>query len=533
MAKLASQKSVAKVYCLVRAANPKQAHARTRQSLRTRCVYHTLSIDDRSKIVALPSNLGDNYLGLGCDQYGEIAKDITHLYHFAWSVNFNKNIESFEKDCIAGVRNLIKLCLRSQRPEPASFNFCSSVSATVQTPGGAVPESLPASLSYAQNMGYAQSKLVAEHLCDRAAAQTGIKARVLRVGQIIGDTQYGIWNDTEAIPMIFQTAKTIGALPELNETPAWLPVDVVANACIDISSSCALSGVFNIVNHNTFHWTEDLLPKIKASGLDFETVSQREWIRRLRDSNQDPVENPPIKLLDFFASKYDNDRPRTSLVYANGKSQGYSLALQNAGTIDESLTRKIISNLEETWSKTQQAEKAPIAFVIGGPCGSGKSTLASALSKAFSTSCIEGDDLHSVACRRQMANLVPLNDADRTSWLAHIRGAIMGRLSCEGQRTVFVTCSALKQAYRDQLRQLEELAGIRTLFVMLSTDRRDELKTRLRQRADHYMTPAMVDDQVDIFQAPEQDEADVIEIEASMSAEEILREVQGIVEDEI
>jgi nucleoside-diphosphate-sugar epimerase len=71
--------------------------------------------------------------------------------------------------------------------------------------------------SVMRKMGYAQSKLVTEHIIDRAAHQTGMTARVLRVGQIISDTVHGIWNATEAIPMILQTAETIHALPQLED----------------------------------------------------------------------------------------------------------------------------------------------------------------------------------------------------------------------------------------------------------------------------------------------------------------------------
>jgi thioester reductase-like protein len=155
---------VQKVYCLVRAPTKVSARSRVRDSLRERLAYHKLSLSMRSKIVALPSDFSDAHLGLDESDYGEISGSITHLIHLAWSVNFNKALESFEADCIAGAKNLMNLCLSAKRPEPASFNFCSSVSVTAATPGNVVPEALPESLSYAQNMGYAQSKLVTEHL---------------------------------------------------------------------------------------------------------------------------------------------------------------------------------------------------------------------------------------------------------------------------------------------------------------------------------------------------------------------------------
>lgn len=350
VARLASQDHVRKVYCLVRAPTTSSAIARVEESLRARRVYDMLSLEALQKVVAIPSDFSKSLLGLDWRLYDEIAHNITHMLHLAWSVNFNKGLESFESDCVAGARNLINLCLKAKRPQPASFNFCSSVSATVRTAGGVVPEALPESFAYAQGMGYAQSKLVTENLCDRASKQRGIQARILRVGQVIGDTQNGVWNATEAIPMIFQTAKTVGCLPKLDERPSWLPVDVVAQTFIDIGCSSTDQRFFNLVNHSSFHWTQDLLPLLKEAGVKFEEVEQREWIRRLRASNPDPTANPPIKLVDFFASKYDTDEARPSLRYETGIARETSGALRDVGVVDEKLVGRIVRYMREVGS---------------------------------------------------------------------------------------------------------------------------------------------------------------------------------------
>lgn len=297
-------------------------------------------------------------LGLDSATYNTLSSEITDVIHCAWSVNFNLHLRSFEKDNIGGLQNLINLCLKAQRPTPASFNFCSSVSSVVNTEGKEIPEALPKKLSYAQNMGYAQSKLVAEHLCIQAARQTGICARVLRIGQVIGDQDHGIWNATEAIPLMLQSATTIGALPKLDESPLWLPVDVVAGTVVDLSLSDRSTSpavdtdlVFNVVSHHPFHWTRDLLPHLRRVGLNFEELDQREWIRRLRTSNPDPVANPPFKLVDFFASKYDTEKPRRSLQYHTERARQLSSSLADSKPLDEALVGKMVDYFrKECWS---------------------------------------------------------------------------------------------------------------------------------------------------------------------------------------
>lgn len=221
----------------MRASSTIEAYDRLLKSLRARNVYATMSDTARSKLVALPSDLSQPTLGLDSPTYYTLTSELTDIIHCAWSVNFNMQLSSFEKDSIAGLKHLIDFCLKAQRPTPATFNFCSSASTVFNTAGPDIPEALPKDLKFAQDMGYAQSKLVGEHICIHAAQQTGIRARVLRIGQVIGDQAHGIWNSTEAIPLMLQCAKTIGALPALDESPLWLPVDTVAGTVVDISST--------------------------------------------------------------------------------------------------------------------------------------------------------------------------------------------------------------------------------------------------------------------------------------------------------
>ncbi|KAE8144399.1 hypothetical protein BDV25DRAFT_134707 [Aspergillus avenaceus] len=353
VAKLCTRPDIQKVYCLVRANSPIEAYGRLLQSIRNRRVYDDLPDVARQKLIALPSDLSQPTLGLDPTTYNTLTSEITDVIHCAWSVNFNMHLRSFEKDNITGLQNLLNLCLKAHRPTPASFNFCSSISSVVNSEHPSIPEALPAKLSSAQNMGYAQSKLVAEHLCINAATQAGVCARVLRIGQVIGDSAHGIWNPTEAIPLMLQSAVTIGALPALNESPLWLPVDIVAGTVIDISlSSTAVPEsdlVFNIVSPHPFHWTADFLPYVRSAGLEFEELDQRAWIRKLRASNPDPVANPPIKLVDFFAGKYDTDVPRRSFDWSTDRARCVSSTLAGARPLDERLVGKMIGYFRESW----------------------------------------------------------------------------------------------------------------------------------------------------------------------------------------
>ncbi|KAK1984707.1 male sterility protein [Colletotrichum cereale] len=528
VAKLAADPTVQTIYCLTRASSDADAARRVKSSLIQRRLYHALPASSRRKLVALAADLADPGLGLAEETYGRIKRDLRLVIHAAWSVNFNMRLSSFEKSNIAGVNHLIALCRQAGvgGSSPASFNFCSSVSTTVRATTTPVPEAAP-ELEWAQGMGYAQSKVVAEHLCARATG-AGIRSRVLRIGQIVADTRHGVWNATEAIPLMLQTAVTVGALPRLRETPSWLPVDTVAQGVVDISLSDA-DGVFaNVANARTFRWTEDLLPALRAAGLDFEEVEPREWIRRLRASDPDPIANPPIKLVDFFASKYDRDDFAPSKTYATDNACSLSPALARAPVLDQQLVDKFVGYFKANhWAKQDQ-RSAKTVVVVAGPCGSGKSTLAASLASWLEAPFVEGDSLHSKDAVEKMGGNVPLTDEDRTAWLSRIGKRAVEAVENLGYDSVVISCSALRKSYRDTLRGIVEgRDGVGIVFLDLQCDP-DTLVGRISERKGHYMLVGMVEGQVEVYEAAGVGELDVLPVEAEGRPEEVFEEAKWL-----
>ncbi|KAJ9658606.1 hypothetical protein H2198_003624 [Neophaeococcomyces mojaviensis] len=544
-AQLAVREDITEVCCLVRAPSQRSAMRRTLKSMQDRAVLHSLPLEARRKITAYPSNFAQSDLGLDAAVLDHLKSGIVSLIHCAWSVNFNKRLSSFEADCIAGARNLMMLCLAAQGPKPASFNFCSSVSTVARTPGPLVPEALPESLQCAQGMGYAQSKLVTEHIIAKAAEQTGMAARVLRVGQIVADTTHGIWNNTEAIPLMLQAATTIGVLPTLDELPRWLPVDVVANSVNDISLSGSTVSFFNVVNPNTFHWTDDLLSALENAGLTFERVSQREWVKRLRASNSDVTTNPTFKLLEFFASKYDHDRPaKTGLDYETKALEALSPAIRSCPALTQDLVNRFVQNfLATSWTTTSSTSTTPqttepeslqktTLVVLAGPCGSGKSSVATNLAHRLACPSIEGDSLHDAIAITKMSNGVPLSSLDREIWLARVRIAILERLRAAQMldplsvpKQIILTCSALKRQHRAALRHMLSDGSLVTQFVMLEASE-DELVRRVEGRRGHYMKSNMIRSQLEALEQPAVEERDVLPVDTEGSdGDSIVEEV--------
>ena len=215
MVQLITNKNVKAVYCLVRATSPEIARERIFSTLAAKKID---IVENFEKVLCFPSDLSHEDLGLPNTTINILRKSLTTVIHCAWAVNFNLGVQSFEKQHIRGTFNLLNMCLRVTTQLPAKLFFCSSISAAAGTPLPAIiSETYISDLTHAQGMGYARSKLVTESIIKAAAEQTGMIARVLRVGQIVGDTRSGIWNSTEAISLMIRSAVTIGALPALNE----------------------------------------------------------------------------------------------------------------------------------------------------------------------------------------------------------------------------------------------------------------------------------------------------------------------------
>ena len=242
---------------------------------------------------------------------------LTPISSSAWAVNFNLGIRSFEEQHIKGVYNLVQFSLSVLTPAPARLFFCSSVATALGSPRPAtIPETPILDLNAALPQGYARSKLVTEHIVRNAARDAGALTRTLRIGQIVGDGKMGLWNDTEAIPLIIRSALTLKVLPALDGTESWLPVDKVAAAILDLAgistgaipvSDLDTDLVYNIENPHTFSWTDSLLPELHQSGIDFSTVPVAEWLQKLRNyenSGGDTERNPAVKLTDHFERMY-------------------------------------------------------------------------------------------------------------------------------------------------------------------------------------------------------------------------------------
>ncbi len=153
-------------------------------------------------------------------------------------------------------------------------------------------------------------------------------------------------------------------------------------------------------------------------------------------------------------------------------------------------------------------------LVFMGVCGCGKSTVAELYAKRTGATVIEADVFHPAANVAKMSSGVPLTDEDRAGWLS----AMADRLA-EGKargEAMVVTCSALKKAYRDRLRQ-----GDPDLFFVFLDGSQELLQARLDARKGHFMPPGLLGSQLATLERPNLATERCLHVSISLSPEQI------------
>ena len=136
-----------------------------------------------------------------------------------------------------------------------------------------------------------------------------------------------------------------------------------------------------------------------------------------------------------------------------------------------------------------------MVILIMGVAGSGKTTVGEKLAATLDWKFLDADEVHPPANIAKMAAGHPLTDEDRAPWLAALRARIDDFL--RRNVSAVVTCSALKERYRDVL-----LSGTEQVKLVHLQGSPELLRARLRGRVGHFMAPGMLDSQLAELEPP-------------------------------
>ena len=155
-------------------------------------------------------------------------------------------------------------------------------------------------------------------------------------------------------------------------------------------------------------------------------------------------------------------------------------------------------------------------LVLMGVTASGKTTIGTKLAAAEHWEYAEGDDYHSAANKAKMHAGIPLTDADRAPWLTALHEVLLGWY--RSRTSGVLACSALRQAYRDELSA--DIPGAELRFVLLEVPK-EVLQERLAERKNHYMSPALLESQIATLETPK----DAIRVAGDRPPDEVVGEI--------
>ena len=156
-----------------------------------------------------------------------------------------------------------------------------------------------------------------------------------------------------------------------------------------------------------------------------------------------------------------------------------------------------------------------------GVSGSGKSTVGAALAQRLRVPFADADDFHPASNVAKMTAGHPLNDDDRRPWLESI-----GTWLADHPNGGVMSCSALKRAYRDQLREHCDAV----VFLHLAGTP-EVIGRRQASRPGHFMPASLLASQFETLEPLEDDENGVA-IDVDQNIDSIVDEYVSLTERE-
>ncbi|KAG1759466.1 hypothetical protein EDD22DRAFT_905997 [Suillus occidentalis] len=295
LSELVWREGVYAVYCLDHA--NRSSNTRTQQIRR-----EAASGKGDTKVEFWSMELGKPDLGLDAGTVQKIHRDVTHIVHCAWDVNFNHELEHFLDPHVRALHTMLELSVFSVRTKAPRIFFISSVSAVANYSGPehAIPEVPFDSSNLPLDQGYAQSKYVAERILTDASRAANIPVTIVRAGQLAGDTTLGAWNVMEHIPIFIQACCFLKLMPSQIPNLSWTPIDVASAILVDIMLKDPHRGTTNLLVRHI-----DSLKELTSSCfLQWMFLYPNEkWLDSVRDS---PMVLKAKHLLPFFEQWLSN-----------------------------------------------------------------------------------------------------------------------------------------------------------------------------------------------------------------------------------
>ncbi len=265
----------ATIYCLVRASD-RNAGIKRLKDIMEELMITDCTIDTRVKV--LVGDLSKNGFGIDPKTYREISCIIDTIYHCGATVDWMKPYESLKKTNVLGTLEVIKFAGHEKIKE---FHYISSLAVLPSLSDkydwfeADLPE--PESLTN----GYAQSKWVAEKLCNEARKR-GLPVNIYRFDYVVGRKVNGAMKNSDFIVRMIKGCIQLGCIPIEDTNFDIIPVDYLCKIITAISmGSGNINKNYHLINRKPF-LISDFVSLIREFGYKIERIPFEEWKKLLK-----------------------------------------------------------------------------------------------------------------------------------------------------------------------------------------------------------------------------------------------------------
>ncbi len=311
----------ARVHCLVRARDDRDAHDRLIANLTARGIAYDRALS--SRLVAVAGDLAAPRLGLSSARWGELSELLGAIYHCGARVNSLLPYDRLRAENVEGTRQLLQL---ASEHTAKGFYFVSSDAvfegySYLRQP--TVYEGEP--LRFSDHMyggGYAQTKWVADKLVG-LANDAGLPAVIFRPGTITGPRKGVHGPVDDYFGRFVRGIIQLGVCPEIEAPIDVIPVDVAAALIVALSRLREPCATYHVIHPEPITYDE-FVGVIRQAGHQLEMVPMQAWetaLQRLRYADG----NPLFPLLPLFTERADPILRPTRLDTQNTRTDGLSL----------------------------------------------------------------------------------------------------------------------------------------------------------------------------------------------------------------
>ncbi|HEY6036051.1 MAG TPA: thioester reductase domain-containing protein, partial [Kofleriaceae bacterium] len=272
LAELLTQSS-ARIHCLVRARDAREAMRRLAQTLDR---YDLPALDLAARVTCIPGDLAQPRLGLDDDAFARLAGSLDTIVHSGASVNFVYPYEALAPANVAGTHEILRLAAAAR----ARLHYVSTVGVF---PGG--PDRRDTILESSRSpepdrlpLGYMRAKWVAEQLVLQARDR-GLPVSIYRPGTIAGHARSGAFNPDDFVCALIKGCVQLGIAPAVAAPIHLVPVDYASRALVRIALGGA-PGDYHLVGPQPGAWT-DVVEWVRGLGYPIAELPYLEWRARV------------------------------------------------------------------------------------------------------------------------------------------------------------------------------------------------------------------------------------------------------------